>query len=77
MSGTDKTTPWWVADRRGDCPKECGGGYPCKHFSISKTLGVYRQKHERSARTKLRASLSQGLEPAPTRHKNKALWDAT
>jgi len=77
VSGTDKTTPWKVADKRGDCPRECGGGYPCKHLSISRALGVYKRKQERHARTKVRAALSQGLEPEPTNHRHRALWDAT
>jgi hypothetical protein len=76
MSKTDKTTPWFVVERRGDCPRECRtGGYPCKHFSSSGTLGVLKQKKERSMRTKLRVDFANGVEPEPARHRRNALWD--
>lgn len=77
MSKTDKTTPWKVVEKRGDCPRECKtGGYPCKHFSSSKTLGVYKRQDERKARTKLRADFANGVEPEPARHRHNAVWDA-
>jgi len=75
MSRTDKTTPWKVAESRGDCPRACGGGYPCKHFSSSGALKVYKDKGNGRARAKLRADLAKGVEPEPVRHRHTGLWD--
>lgn len=76
MSKTDKTTPWKVAEKRGDCGKpQCG--YPCKHLRASSgVVQSYRDKHNGHARTKLRTDLAKGIEPEPTRHRHRALWEA-
>lgn len=76
MSKTDKTRPYLRAVApRGDCPRECGGGYPCKHFSMSKSLGVIKRKMIRSERTKVRAAINRGDELPVDQHKHRALWD--
>jgi hypothetical protein len=75
MSKTDKTTPWKVAERRGDCGRpQCG--YPCKHLSITRGLKMYRDKGNGQARTRLRTQLAKGVEPEPVRHRHSAHWEA-
>lgn len=75
MSKTDHTTPLWVVTKRGDCPRRCGGGYPCKHMNMSGTLGVIKRKMIRSERTKVRTKLDRGEDPPVDQHKHRALWD--
>jgi hypothetical protein len=78
MSKTDKTTPWKVVERRGECGHgRCMAGYPCHHFSITKTLDRYRYKLNRQARARMRDALSKGREPEPYRPRHRAHWDAT
>jgi hypothetical protein len=74
MSKTDKTAPWWVAQKRGECSRShCG--YPCKHFSVSGTLGVIKRKMTRSERTSVRDAINRGVDPPVDQHKHRALWD--
>lgn len=75
MSKTDKTTPWRVVKKRGDCPRSCGGGYPCKHFSSSKSLGIIRREMRGSERMNVRDAIRRGVDPPVDQHKHRALWD--
>jgi hypothetical protein len=76
VSKTDKTAPYFRAIvPRGECPKECGGGYPCKHFSVSKSLGWMRKEMVRSERTRVRTAISRGDDPPVDQHRHRALWD--
>lgn len=76
MSKTDKTAPYFRAVvPRGECPRECGGGYPCKHFSLSKSLKAIRREMVRSERTRVRDAINKGEEPPTNQHKHRALWD--
>jgi hypothetical protein len=75
MSRTDKTAPLWVAEARGDCPRTCGGGYPCKHISSSGSLAVLKRRYWRRDRTLLRSDLAHGIEPSKNQHRHDALWD--
>lgn len=77
MSRTDKTTPWKVVDRRGECPRDCGGGYPCKHFSFSGSLGVIKNKMRSSERARVRDAINKGTDPPVDQHRHRALWDLT
>lgn len=78
MSKTDKTAPYFRAVvPRGDCPRSCGGGYPCRHFSVSKSLGVMRRKMIRSERTQVRVAIDRGEDPPVNQHRHRALWDVT
>lgn len=79
MSRTDKTAPYFRAVLpRGECPgvhQKCSGGYPCKHFSSSRSLKVIKREMIRSERTRVRAAISQGADPPVDQHKHRALWD--
>jgi hypothetical protein len=76
MSKTDKTAPYFRAVvPRGDCPRSCGGGYPCKHFSMSRSLGVIKREMRGSERAKVRDAIAKGEEPPTTQHRHRALWD--
>lgn len=76
MSKTDKTAPYWrVVVPRGECKGKCSGGYPCKHFSSSRSLAVIKRKLKRSERTIVRAAIAQGIDPPIDQHKHRALWD--
>lgn len=76
MSRTDKTTPWFVVEARGDCPRECKtGGYPCKHFSSSGSLKVIKREMRRSERTRVRDAINKGVDPPVDQHRHRALWD--
>lgn len=75
MSRTDKTTPYWVVERRGECPRKCGGGYPCKHISMSKNLGIIKDEMIGAERAAVRAAIAQGKEPPTNQHRHRALWD--
>lgn len=76
MSRTDKEAPYFRAVvPRGECPRKCGGGYPCKHFSSSKSLGVIKKEMRRSERTQVRDAINKGMDPPVDQHKHRALWD--
>lgn len=76
MSKTDKTAPYFRAVvPRGECQGSCDGGYPCKHFSSSRSLGVIRKKMVRAERTRVRDAINKGEEPPTDQHKHRALWD--
>lgn len=75
MSRTDKTTPWRVVERRGECPRDCGGGYPCKHFSMSKNLGMIKREMRGSERARVRDAIAKGVDPPVDQHRHRALWD--
>jgi hypothetical protein len=79
VSKTDKTTPYFVVERRGECRGKCEGGYPCKHFSSSENLGVIKREMRRSERTRVRDAINVGMdeyEDVPVgQHKHRALWD--
>lgn len=74
MSKTDKTVPWRVADKRGECPRRCGGGYPCKHISVSNRIGPTRRKMISSERARVRDAINRGEDPPVDQHKHRALW---
>ncbi len=73
MSKTDKTTPWRVAEKRGDCGRQCG--YPCQHINMSKQLVVIKRKLTRAERTRVRAAIAKGIDPPVDQHRHRALWD--
>lgn len=75
MSKTDKTTPWKVAERRGECPRTCGGGYPCKHISMSKQLVIIKRELIKAERTRVRLAIARGDDPPVDQHRHRALWD--
>lgn len=79
MPKTDKIAPYRVIERRGECPRNCGGGYPCKHFSSSESLGVIKREMRCSERTRVRDAINVGMdefEDVPvSQHKHRALWD--
>lgn len=76
MSRTDKTDPYFRAViPRGECKGKCNGGYPCKHFSSSKSLGVIKKEMRRSERTRVRDAINKGMDPPVNQHKHRALWD--
>jgi hypothetical protein len=76
MSRTDKTAPRFVVKQRGECPRECGGGYPCKHVSMSDSIAVLKRQAWRRDRARLRDDLAHGREPSTTQHRHSARWDA-
>lgn len=75
MSRTNKTTPLWVVEKRGDCPRKCSGGYPCEHMSMSSTLGIIKREMRRSERTRVRSAINRGVDPPVDQHRHRALWD--
>lgn len=75
MSKTDKTAPDWVQEARGEHARH-NFGYPCACFPAGAYHAGLRRKHERKARTKLRAELAAGREPQPVQHRHRAGWDA-
>lgn len=75
MARTDKTTPYRVVEARGECPRDCSGGYPCEHMSMSKNLKVIKRDKWSSERAKVRDSINRGEDPPVDQHKHRALWD--
>lgn len=76
MSRTKKDRPYFrVVLPRGECKGKCSGGYPCKHFSSSRSLGVIKRKMIGSERAHVRTAIARGDDPPVDQHKHRALWD--
>lgn len=78
VSKTDKTAPNWVQQKRGECPgnKDCGTGFPCKHYARSKEVQHVTHRETRHERTELRNQLAAGEEPLAMRHRYYGTWEA-
>jgi len=61
-----------VAELHGE-HQHCG--YPCQHVPTT-SARPYRQRQNRTSRTKLRTDLAAGREPSTDQHRHHALWDA-
>lgn len=76
MAKTDKTTPLFVVERRGECRRDtCGGGYPCKHISMSGRLKMIRREMKGSERASVRDAINMKVDPPVDQHRHRALWD--
>lgn len=75
MSKSDHTRPLWVIEKSGEHQRECPGGYPCPHMSMSGTLRVIKREMRRSERTTVLDAINRGEDPPVDQHKHRGLWD--